>query len=52
MLGEFSDYKTDQIWLFPVDTFALEVKKYNLKSKADSKEIEAEMKLKEQLNGK
>lgn len=50
LLQEFSNYTSDQIWLFTVETFAMEVKKYNLKAKADHKEMEAEMKLMEAKN--
>tara|TARA_Y100000593_G_C4050910_1_gene209681 strand:- start:23 stop:295 length:273 start_codon:yes stop_codon:yes gene_type:complete len=46
LLQEFSSYSTDEIWLFSVEAFTIEVKKYNLKAKADRKEFEAEMNLK------
>ena len=51
MLNEASSYTVDEIWLFSVDTFALEVKKYNLKAKAEYKEMEAEQKLLDARNG-
>jgi len=50
LLQEFSSYTTDQIWLFSVEAFAMEVKKYNLKAKADRKELEAEMNFQEAAN--
>jgi hypothetical protein len=50
LLQEFSSYSTDQIWLFSVEAFAMEVKKYNLKAKADRKEYEAEMNLQQVTN--
>lgn len=50
ILNEVSSYTVEEIWLFSMDTFAMEVKKYNLKAKADHKEMEAELKLREALH--
>ena len=43
-LSEVSGYSIDEIWLFDCETLEREVRKYNMKSNADSKEMEAHQK--------
>ena len=44
-LVEVSKYTNEQVWLFSVELFCKEVKKFNMKLHAESKESEAELEL-------